>query len=98
MGSEEDTVLYRIDEEEWKPMNFVQMYDPDYIHTMQEWDYADDLLPGKRPSGPSESTHIWLGRINNHLEESVHTIEVKATDMFGQEHRTTKEYRIVKRK
>lgn len=98
MGSEQDSVFYRIDQGEWKPMDFVRTYDPAYIHTMQEWDYTDDLLPGKRPSNPSESTHIWLGRINNRLEEGVHTIEVKATDMFGQEHRATKEYRIVKRK
>ncbi len=97
MGSEQDSVLYRIDQEEWKPMDFVRTYDPDYIHIMQEWDYADELLPGKRPSNPSESTHIWMGRIYNHLEEGVHTIEVKATDMFGQEYRATKDYRIEKR-
>ncbi|WP_010662519.1 calcineurin-like phosphoesterase C-terminal domain-containing protein [Marinilabilia salmonicolor] len=98
MGSEKDSVFYRIDQGEWKPMNFVRTYDPAYIHTMQEWDYADSLLPGKRPSNPAESTHIWLGRINNHLEEGLHIIEVKATDMFGQECRARKEYRIVNRK
>lgn len=98
MGSEQDSVLYRIDQGEWKPMDFVRTYDPAYIHTMQEWDYVDELLPGKRPSNPSESMHIWMGRILNHLEEGLHTIEVKATDMFGQEHRATKDYRIVKRK
>jgi hypothetical protein len=98
MGSEQDSVFYRIDEREWQPMVFVQTYDPSYIYMMQEWDFVDELLPGKRPSNPSESTHLWMGRFNNHLEEGNHTIEVKATDMFGQEYRATKGYRIVKRK
>ncbi len=98
MGSEQDSVFYRIDERGWQPMVFVQTYDPSYIYMMQEWDFVDELLPGKRPSNPSESTHLWMGRLDNHLEEGNHTIEVKAKDMFGREYRATKDYRIVKRK
>jgi len=98
MGSEQDSVFYRIDERGWQPMVFVQTYDPSYIYMMQEWDYVDELFPGKRPSNPSESTHLWMGRLDNHLEEGNHTIEVKAKDMFGREYRATKDYRIVKRK
>jgi hypothetical protein len=64
---------------------------------VQEWDFTEELFPGKRPSNPSECSHLWTGRIFNNLDEGEHTIEVKAIDMFGQEHIATKTYRIEQR-
>lgn len=97
MGSEKDSVIYRVDKGEWHKMHFINTYDPAYIHMVQEWDFTEELFPGKRPSNPSECSHLWTGRIFNNLDEGEHTIEVKAIDMFGQEHIATKTYRIEQR-
>jgi hypothetical protein len=97
MGSEQDSVIYRVDQGKWHKMDFIRTHDPAYIHMVQKWDFVNDLLPGRRPSNPSESSHLWIGRIFNDIDKGEHTIEVKAIDMFGQEHRAMKNYRVVKR-
>lgn len=94
MGSEQDSVMYRIDGGEWKEMAHQQEHDPTYLHSLQEWDYAEELLPGRRPSNAAPSTHLWRGSIPTKLEVGEHTIEVKATDMFGRTFVQKGSYRI----
>lgn len=98
MGSKGDEVVYRVDEGEWKPMHYQLDYDPGYIHLMHEWDFAEQLMPGRRPPNfkgeRHKSRHLWRAGIPTNLDPGKHTIEVKATDMFGQTFRQTKTYRI----
>jgi hypothetical protein len=94
MGSKEDEVMYRIDSGEWKIMNYQKDYDPTYLHILHEWDFAEELMPGKRPPKQVESRHLWRGRIPTNLEPGEHTIEVKATDMFGRTFTQKSSYRI----
>ncbi|MCC9168426.1 calcineurin-like phosphoesterase C-terminal domain-containing protein [Pontibacter harenae] len=94
MGSEQDEVLYRIDGGKWIKMVYQKDYDPDFVHSLQEWDYADELMPGRRPSNAAQSTHLWRGNIPTKLELGEHTIEVKATDMFGRTFTQKSSYRI----
>ncbi|RNL95167.1 metallophosphoesterase [Sinomicrobium pectinilyticum] len=86
MGSAGDTVEYRIDNGDWKPMTYVEEADPSYVKLVYEWDTTDTLFAGRRSSNPVKSTHLWKGNIPVKLETGEHKIEVRATDMFGKKH------------
>jgi len=94
MGSGQDSVMYRVDNGYWKEMEYQEEYDPAFLHSLQEWDYADELLQGRRPSNAAQSTHLWRGSIPTKLQAGEHTIEVKATDMFGRTFTQKGSYRI----
>jgi len=94
MGSKNDEVLYRIDEGDWKSMQYVEDYDPNYANMVYDWDLSDTLVTGRRPSNPINSKHLWHARLPTRIEGGTHTIEVKATDMFGQVHTAKDSYRL----
>lgn len=94
IGSEEDTLEYRIDNGEWKKMVYQPNYDPTFLHKLHEWDFTEELFPGRRPSNPVECTHLWRGSIPTDLEAGAHIIEVKATDMFGRTFTQKSSYNI----
>ncbi len=94
MGSENDDVVFRVDKGEWKKMKFTPEFDPVYLHSLQEWDYADEVLEGRRPSNAVPSTHLWRANIPVKLAPGNHIIEVKATDMFGRSFTQERTYRI----
>ena len=35
--------------------------DPNYWMKLVEWDFTEELLPGRRPSNPETCTHLWSG-------------------------------------
>lgn len=94
MGHEADSVMYRIDNGEWKPMNHVLDYDPAYVALVQEWDTTNELMEGRRSSNPVISNHLWRGSIPTKLDVGIHQIEIKAIDMFGNEHIAASSYRL----
>jgi hypothetical protein len=96
MGGENDKVVYRVDQGEWKDMAYVPQNDPSFLALLHKWDHTDTLLTGKRPSAPAISQHIWRGAIPFTLEPGTHQITVKATDRYGKTFEQTKDYRIVK--
>ena len=95
MGSEGDKVEYRIGNGEWRKMTYTRAIDPSYWVKLLEWDFTEELLPGRRPSNPVNSTHLWSGSIRLDLPPGKHTIEIRATDRFGKTHFGTKEYTIL---
>lgn len=98
MGSKKDKVLYRVDQGEWKEMDYVEIQDPSYVELVYEWELSEVLMPGKRSSDPEKSTHVWRGNIPSDLAIGEHKIEIKATDMFGKTHTANSSYRIDKAK
>jgi len=94
MGSERDSVFFRVDGDDWKKMDYVTDYDPTYLNLLHEWDFTEKLLDGRRPSSPEFCSHLWRAGIPNKLEEGEHTLEVRAHDHFGQSFTQTKTYRI----
>lgn len=94
MGTQGDEVMYRVDDGKWKEMDYVEDYDPSYLELVYEWDLADELMPGRRSSNPIRSEHLWRANIPYKLETGAHTVEVKATDMFGKTHTATTTYRL----
>lgn len=97
-GSEEDSLMYRVDNGEWQGMVLIEDYDPSYLHLLHEWDFTEELIPGRRPSNPVQCRHLWRASIPTDLETGKHTIEVKATDMFGRTFTQKSTYRIEKPK
>lgn len=83
MGSHHDTLEYRIDNGKWKVMNFTETFDPAYLNLLNKWDQAEELMPGRRPGNPSESTHLWTGNIPANLKAGEHVIEVRVKDRYG---------------
>lgn len=96
MGSTKDKVVYRVDQGEWKEMDYVLAEDPSYVALVYEWELSEVLMPGRRSSDPEKSTHVWRGNIPSDLALGQHTIEIKATDMFGKTHTASSNYRIDK--
>jgi 3',5'-cyclic AMP phosphodiesterase CpdA len=95
MGSEGDTVEYRIGDGEWRTMRRVQTVDPSYNLKVIEWDLTEKLLPGRRPSNPITSPHLWSGSLQLDLPAGEHTIEVRATDRYGKTHVGKRNYTIL---
>lgn len=83
MGHEGNTVEYRIDDGDWRPMVYTEAPDPDFLRQLYHWDTTDELMPGRRPSNAVNSTHLWRGSIPTNLPVGEHRIVVRGTDMFG---------------
>ena len=94
IGTPDDQVEYRVNEGEWQNMNFLEEYDPLYLHKLHNWDFSEELLSGRRPSNPVKSRHLWRSPIPTNLPEGEHTIEVRATDMFGRTFSQKHSYRV----
>lgn len=94
MGHHGNTVEYRVDGGEWRRMTPVQSPDPAYLALVHPWDNSNELLPGRRPTDAVPSAHVWRGAIPTNLEVGTHTIEVRATDDYGNTFTQTSTYRI----
>ncbi|MDR0574474.1 MAG: calcineurin-like phosphoesterase family protein [Tannerella sp.] len=94
MGSPEDMVEYRIDDGAWMKMQRAEEFDPAYYRYVQDWDYLERLVPGRRPSNPVICSHLWKVRIPAALPVGEHRIEVRAKDRFGRTHTAGSAYRI----
>lgn len=94
MGHQDDRVEYRIDGSDWRPMAWVDAADPKFVNEVMEWDTADRLMAGRRPSNPVNSTHLWRGSIPANLGNGIHQIEIRATDRSGKVHTHRSTYRI----
>lgn len=94
MATENDVVEYRIDDGKWNKMTHVHQPDPAYSRYVQDWDYIETLVPGRRPSEPVNCSHLWSGRLPVNLPIGEHRIEVRTTDMFGRTFVLESVYRI----
>ncbi len=83
MGSKKDELFYRIDNGKWEKMKYTETFDPNYTHSVLEWDYTPELMQGRRPNNPDESRHLWSVGFPRNLEKGKHTVEVKVTDRYG---------------
>ena len=83
MGTQNDTVEYRIGDGDWQRMTYVEDTDPSYDALLYKWDITESLMPGRRPSNAVKSTHLWRAGFPAGLSLGEHIIEVSAVDMFG---------------
>lgn len=98
LGSDSTIVEYSLDDtNEWHRMSRTKMGDPIISNLRQEWDSADEILPGKRPSNPQPSSHLWKTGIPKNVEVGEHTMHIRVTDPLSGVHTKTYTYRIEKR-
>jgi len=79
-GNKFSNLRYRINGGEWQPMQMVFERDPLFSSIRQRWD-DETGLPGRTPSRPVISEHLWKADI--HVPHSYSIVEVEATDMYG---------------
>ena len=94
MGKKGDRVEMRIDGGEWKAMAYQEQEDPAFMKELYDWDTMEQLVPGRRPSNPIHSTHLWRAAIPVKLPVGEHRIEVRATDMFGKSFTAQSSFRL----
>ncbi len=94
MGHKSNPVEFRIDNGSWEKMNYVENIDPKYMYDLLQWDQSDTLKKERRPSNPEICKHLWQVKIPTKLPVGEHTIEVRATDLFGRVFKQTSSYRI----
>ncbi|MDA3614920.1 calcineurin-like phosphoesterase C-terminal domain-containing protein [Polluticaenibacter yanchengensis] len=83
MGHEKSELEIKFGKGGWKKMKYVETIDPGYTAAMVEWDKATKLTGNRRPSLPSNSTHLYEAVFPKNMKPGKYTIEVKAKDMFG---------------
>lgn len=94
MGSKKDKVEYKIDNSKWVSMKYDETIDPGFATSVFKWDVAEKLLPGRRPSNPDNAKHIWSGDFNRKLTLGKHKVEVRATDMYGNQFIAEQEFEV----
>ena len=94
IGSKKDKVEYRIDGGKWEEMEYNETIDPNFAQSVFKWDTTQDLFPGRRPSNPDLSKHIWVGGFGNKLTLGKHKVEVRASDMYGNQFTASENFEV----
>ncbi|PSL05537.1 calcineurin-like phosphoesterase C-terminal domain-containing protein [Cecembia rubra] len=95
-SSPSDKVRYRINEGDWKSMDNLEGTDPSFWLEVMEWDTTENYLPGRRPSNPALTDHLWRASMPSNLSSGEYIIEVEATDMFGNKHTAKHSFQVIK--
>lgn len=80
IGNQYSKLRYRVDGGEWRQMERTPGNDPLFSSIRGRWDDVQGL-PGKIPSRPQATEHLWSAPIELSHPDSV--VEVEATDHFG---------------
>ncbi len=94
LGSKNDKIRYRINEGDWKIMQRIEAPDPAYTQQLLAYDGATTLIPGRRPSDPVVTDHLWRLKLPK-LKVGKHQVIIEATDMFGRTHSAKQEIEVV---
>lgn len=97
IGAPDDTVEFRIDGGGWKKMKRTENeVDPTFANKIYEWDRTTEKFMGRRPTSvPLYSTHLWKGALDPTLPPGEHRVEIRAVDMFGNEHYGEHTYTVI---
>ena len=91
-GSEKSVVEMRVDGGPWARMENFEGQDPFYVK-LKEIEKSAKPPTGRNLPNPSNTRHLWRGKLPTTLSSGVHAVEVRTTDMFGQ---TYSDRRIVR--
>lgn len=94
MGTKGDKVEYSVDGGAYKPMNYIEDYDPSYLDILHLFDHTENVLRGKRPSNAQACTHLWTVKTPFKLNAGKHTVTVRATDRYGKTFTQSIDYTI----
>ena len=77
----------RLDEGEWRALEQTRTTDPACarMHALsKDFDQKTEELLGWKMDSPSMTSHMWTGPLPMSMAAGTHTIEVRATDQYGQ--------------
>jgi len=94
-GSELCKVEYKINDGDWREMRYTIEQDPFIAGIRYEWDTAEVLLPGIRPSNPVLSYHLWKIRMPTRLPLGPNTIYVRVTDLHNKVYNDKFDFNVV---
>lgn len=94
-GSENDLVEWRVNDGEWKKMRYTIEPDPAMYAAQYEWDHADILPKGTRPSTPVNCYHLWKARVPTRVPAGENTIYIRITDIAGRVYEESLKYEAV---
>ena len=77
-------------------MMYTTDIDPHYTANLYQYDGATSLEEGRRPSDPVKSSHLWRANLPK-LDVGNHSVEVRATDMFGRKHLQQKTIQVIEK-
>ena len=95
-GAAQDEIKFRINQGEWKSMYNYEGTDPGFWLEVLEWDTTENYIPGRRPSNPALTDHLWRAAMPGNLPAGEYIIEVEATDMFGKKHTAKHSFKVIK--
>lgn len=84
-GSVRSTVEMRVGDGEWQKMENFSGQCPYYVK-MKEIEKSPKPPTGLNIPNPSNTAHLWRGKLPAGLKLGGHAVEIKTTDMFGQTH------------
>lgn len=93
MGTENDVVEYRVDDGAWKTMDYTKTIDPNFMASVMKWDTTGTLFPGRRPSNPEVSNHMWSAAFPK-LQPGQHKVEVRAKDRYGNVYNSSENFMV----
>lgn len=93
-GYKTDEVEYRVDNDSWQKMDWIEEPDPDFVATLVKWDKTNVLLGPRRPSQPEACAHLWQAKFPARLKPGEHSVEIKATNMFGKTYTATEKFTV----
>jgi hypothetical protein len=94
-GSEIDTIEFRVNDGEWKPMFYRVEQDPAVCAMRYHWDHAEILPGGTRPSNPALCYHLWKARVPTNVSLGENTIQIRVKDHKGRIFTDEFEYKAV---
>jgi hypothetical protein len=80
-GSEKTEVHYRLNENEWKPMNRLPLHESAYFRQYREM--YDDHIPGWIQ--PIRTTHLWHAELPDFEGPGTHLLTVQVRDAYGRD-------------
>ncbi len=83
-GSERSVVEMRVDGGKWTRMQPFEFVDP-YFAAIKQAEESDHPPRGHKLPRAEISTHIWKTQVGTTLKPGTHLIEVRTTDLYGQE-------------
>jgi 3',5'-cyclic AMP phosphodiesterase CpdA len=96
MGHQSNKVEYRVNNGEWKAMEWNPSVDYNYMNTLIKIDNSEITSFGRRPSAPEISQHVWSVRLPNKLTAGTYQIEVRARDLYGNTFTEKSSYEVIK--
>jgi hypothetical protein len=92
-GSGKSTVEMRIDGGAWTPMTHTLRTDP-YFEAAKRLEEGQTPPPGRKLPKAGQSRHMWVAGMPETLGAGLHVVEVRTTDMFGQEFESSRAFRV----